>query len=80
MTIFSWHNAIKRHDEKELARCIINAGNKDRQPNSDYEIAHPAECRAAQKGDYTEMKIRIKKDSDKRKLRLKIRDDRRRKP
>jgi len=53
----SWKHCQERHLKNEIRRCKILS-----KVNSDYKIKYPNEARAASKGDYTELVIRVKKD------------------
>ncbi len=53
----SWTHCQDRHLKNEIYRCKILS-----KVNTDYKIRYPNEARAAVKGDYTELIIRVKKD------------------
>ena len=61
---FNWQKARKHTLETKIHRCKMMAGGPEREPNPDYKLKYPAECKDAVKGDYTLMLKRLKQEEE----------------
>ncbi len=74
MTHFSWQKAKDRSLKCKLERAEQQAKG-GMESNKDFAIEHPAEVKAAQKKDFTELRGRILKKFDKQDKIVKARRD-----
>jgi len=60
---FSWTNAKKRTIDKRIERAITMA---KAGTNADFKLRHADWVREAQKGNYTDLKVKVRKETEDR--------------
>ncbi len=67
-----WEKIANQAEELHITRAKIQAGSKNRIPNSDFLLKHPDEVRDMATGKFTLLEMRIKKEHQKYHERINI--------
>ncbi len=62
----SWQLMYLEAVEFHVKRAHIEAGSRERDPNPDYLLKHPDECKDAKIGNYVKIDARIRLEASKR--------------